>query len=90
MVSALDDEFMVSEETLICAYRYALTHQTYGVRSVIRDICENADLLSAKARNQIIKELREHWSANTLGNSSDRAEWVKLLELLEEIESEDQ
>lgn len=86
----LNEEFTVSEETIVCAFRYAVGRKSYVVANIVRDISENADQLSQKTRQLIIKEIKEKWHVNALGHQQDSAQWVALLHKLEEIESEGQ
>jgi len=90
MVAILDDEFTVSEETLLCAFSYALGRKTYVVGIVVRDIQENAELISSQSRRTMIKEINDKWAVNALGHENDRRQWVQLLKQLQEIESESQ
>lgn len=69
----LDDEFTVSEETLACAFEYAVGRKSYVVSSVVRDILENAELLSSQTRQTMIKRISERWQVNELGHDNDRA-----------------
>jgi len=90
MAAILDDEFTVSEETLLCAFKYTIGRKNYAVGTVVRDIAENAEVVSSDARRTIIKEIHDRWAVNALGHENDRRLWVQLLKQLQEIESESQ
>lgn len=84
----IDDEFTISETTLLCAFDYALGRMTYVVGSVVSDITTNAELVSSKGRQYMIKKIHEKWQVNALGHDIDREQWVNLLKRLNEIEEE--
>lgn len=86
MVATLDDEYVVCEETLLCAFRYAIGRQSYVVGNVIRDLSENAELLSSNTRQMMIQEINRRWKINELGHEQDRRQWVNLLKRFEEVE----
>lgn len=86
----IDEEFTVSEQTLLCAFDYAIGRKTYVVGPVVRDLQDNAELVSQKARHYMIKELNRRWQVNALGHPQDRELWVQLLHQLNEVESESQ
>ena len=86
----IDEEFTVSEQTLLCAFDYSIGRKTYVVGLVVRDLQDNAETMSQKARQYMIKELNRRWQINALGHDQDREQWVRLLHQLNEIESESQ
>lgn len=86
----INDEFTVSETTLLCAFDYAIGRKTYVVGSVVRDLQSSAELISQKGRQYMIKELNRRWQINALGHDVDRELWVRLLHQLNDIESENQ
>lgn len=86
----LNEEFTVSEETLLCAFTYALGRKNYIVSTVVRDVSENADQISSQTRRTMIKAINDKWAVNALGNKNDQTQWVQLLQQLREIESESQ
>jgi len=87
-MTLLDDEMTVSEETLVCAFRYALGRENYVVGNVIRDMLDNAEFLSQPTRQDFIKRIQEKWQVNALGHKNDTAQWVHLLHTLEALEKE--
>lgn len=83
-----DLEFTISEETLLCAFDYAVGRKSYVVSSVTRDLLENADLLSKPSRQHIEDEINRRWELNELGHDNDRQQWVHLLKRLREVDEE--
>lgn len=86
----MSEEYTVSEQTLLCAFDYAVGRKTYVVGAVTRDLSSNANSISQKGRQYMIKELNRRWQVNSLGHDVDREMWVRLLKQLQEIESENQ
>lgn len=84
----VDEEFTVSETTLLCAFDYALGRKTYVVGDVVSDLATNAELMSSKTRQYMMKKINERWQVNALGHDADRQQWVNILKQLNEIEEE--
>lgn len=82
------DEITVSEETVLCAFEYAIGRKSYVVGNVVRDILENAESLSSQTRKTMADKINQKWSADELGHASDRSQWLGLLRQLKEIEAE--
>lgn len=86
----INEEFTVSEETLLCAFNYALGRRNYVVSTIVRDISENVETLSSQSRRTMIKAINDKWAVNALGHQNDQRQWVQLLKQLKDIESESQ
>lgn len=88
VVSGLDDEYTVCEDTLLCAFDYAIGRKSYVVANVVRDLTENAELMSRQGRNHVIANIRKHQSNDELGYEVDRQHWIRLFNYLVEINEE--
>lgn len=86
----MDEDFTVSEETVLCAFDYALGRGSYIVSSVVRDMTENAYSLSQESRRHIIKKITDKDTYHALGHEQDAAQWHGLRDFLNEIEAESQ
>lgn len=73
----IDDISMI----LVSAERYALGRQTYIVQWTCEIIKNNLHLLSDKDRQVMIRDIE---SPISYGDECDKAEWLKLLEILKE------
>lgn len=78
-------EFTGSQEDLsamlVSAERYALGRMTYIVSWTCNFISDNLHLLTEKDKSVIIKDIE---SSNDYGHDCDKAEWLKLLNVLKE------
>lgn len=84
----IHDEFTASEDTLLCAFRYALGKRNLVVGNIVRDLSEAAESLSSDTRQTMIKEINQKWQVNALGHENDRRQWVNLLKQLNEVEED--
>ena len=78
-------EFTGSQEDLsamlVSAERYALGRMTYIVSWTCDFIANNLHLLTEKDKSVIIRDIE---SSNDYGHDCDKAEWLKLLNVLKE------
>ena len=78
-------EFTGSQEDLsamlVSAERYAMGRQTYIVKWTCDFISDNLHLLTEKDKSVIIRDIE---SSNDYGHDCDKAEWLKLLNVLKE------
>jgi hypothetical protein len=80
------NEYTVCEGSLISAFRYALGKRNYVVGEVVSDLASNAESISSKTRQMMIKEIAEKWQVNALGHQTDTTMWVHLMQQLQGIE----
>ena len=66
---------------LVSAERYAMGRQTYMVKWTCDFISDNLHLLTEKDKSVIIKDIE---SSIDYGADFDKAEWLKLLDVLKE------
>ena len=78
-------EFTGSQEdlsaVLVSAERYALGRMTYIVSWTCDFIANNLDLLTEKDKQIMIRDIE---SSNDYGHDCDKADWLKLLDVLKE------
>jgi hypothetical protein len=72
----------VSEDVLFWAFRYTLGRMTYSVQDVTTAITMNIGNLTTKTARQMLKEIDEKYAVNALGMEMDKAEWLKVRDLL--------
>lgn len=82
----IEEEFTVGESTILSAFKYAIERPTEVVSEVVRDVSDNAGLLSSIARRIIVATINKKDASGSLGAKPDRAMWINLLDKLNEIE----
>ena len=66
---------------LVSAERYAMGRQTYMVKWTCDFISDNLHLLTEKDKSVIIRDIK---SSSDYGHDCDKADWLKLLNVLKE------
>lgn len=84
----VEEDFNVSEDTLICAFDYACGKKKFVAGPVARDLLDNADRLTRAMRHHIISKINELERLRMLGHRQDAEQWHNLRNRLKEIESE--
>lgn len=83
-------EIIVSEETVLCAFDYAINQKTFVVGGVVRDISQNVSVLSQNTRQSMIRKIDELRKQDGLGHHQDAAQWEGLCSELVRAELEAQ
>ena len=83
----LNEELVVGEKTIMCAFGYAVGRKSLTVAPIVRDIINNIDELSQPTRLKMIEVISEKYHMNALGHPYDRDQWVNLLNQLQELEN---
>lgn len=74
-----ETECVVTCNSLLSAFRYALGRKTYIVSIVVEDILRNWNNLNVNTRELIADEIREARLENRLGMRMDVDQWEKIL-----------
>lgn len=74
-----ETECVVTCNSLLSAFRYALGRKTYIVSIVVEDILRNWNNLNDNTRELITDEIREARLENRLGMRMDAEQWEKIL-----------
>lgn len=80
-------EFLVDENFILYAFRYALGRSTYAVSDVAEFIIRNKMFLQPYIKKQIVQEIKEYFSRihnNGLYMQCDKDCWDNVLKELEE------
>lgn len=73
--------FMVPEDILVYAFRYALGRQSYAVSDVASELRAHSLSISNKMKALMVKEIRKAESENALGMEMDRQEWMRVVDV---------
>jgi len=76
----MKNKYIVNEDVLLSAFRYALGRQTYIVNSIVKNILNNWNDISDKLKNLMKREIQEAIDTNEAGMDCDVKEWRKILD----------
>lgn len=77
----MDNQFLVSENTIMWAFRYALGRRTGAVLDVTDTLKKHWKNLRPFTQTQIKEEIREAIRMDQAGSDCDVTNWQKILEL---------
>jgi len=75
----MKNKYIVNEDVLLSAFRYALGRQTYIVNFIVKNILNNWNDISDKLKNLMKREIQEAIDTNEAGMDCDVKEWRKIL-----------
>lgn len=71
--------FLVSEDTLVFAFRYALGRRTGAVSSMVEELDKHWNYLAHDTQQQIRRDIKSAISRGDAGMDCDVSEWRKVL-----------
>lgn len=69
----------LTEDTLVCAFRYALGRRTYIVGVIAEQLIQNWKDISPNTQNLIVNEIAEAIYENRAGSEIDVQEWLQVI-----------
>ena len=67
----MKNKYIVNEDVLLSAFRYALGRQTYIVNFIVKNILNNWNDISDKLKNLMKREIQEAIDTNEAGMDCD-------------------
>lgn len=79
-------KFEISEDIIFYAFRYCLGRQTYCVSDFVHEVIAIAPRLPKNVKTLMINEIDEAIEAKRAGAEIDKAEWLRLKNMLQKSE----